>query len=369
MENTTKKIAILGIRGLPANHGGFETFAEYLSLELVQRGWEVTVYCQTEGGEFNLKKWNNIQLIEIPVFKDNSLGSIFFDIKSTFHACRNESLVLTLGYNTGFLSILCRLFKLKNIINMDGIEWQREKWNKLIKIWFFLNERIACHFSTHLIADHPEIKKHLSSRVHRDKITMIPYGSEDVSQADESILSSFSIKANHYMVVIARPEPENSILEIVRAFSIKDRGIKLVILGNFTPKDNPYHNKVMKCASSEVLFVGSIYEKQIVQALRLYSLAYIHGHKVGGTNPSLVESIGSGSLIIAKDNQFNRWVTDNQMLYFDSECDIDHLIDSVITDEALVSKKRVISKKLFQQRYRWNTIIDQYESLLARYIK
>jgi len=103
--------------------------------------------------------------------------------------------------------------------------------------------------------------------------------------------------------------------------------------------------------------------------LRLYSLAYIHGHKVGGTNPSLVESIGSGSLIIAKDNQFNRWVTDNQMLYFDSECDIDHLIDSVITDEALVSKKRVISKKLFQQRYRWNTIIDQYESLLARYIK
>jgi len=123
-----KKLAILGIRGLPATHGGFETFAEYLSIELVKRGWHVTVYCQVVGGKERHHEWKGIELIDIPVSWDNALGTIIFDAKSTLHACKHHKLLLTLGYNTGFLAIYCRLVGAINVINMDGIEWLRSKW-------------------------------------------------------------------------------------------------------------------------------------------------------------------------------------------------------------------------------------------------
>jgi len=364
-----KRLAILGIRGIPASHGGFETFAENLSVALKDNDWQVVVYCQKIGGEIEYTTWKGIELVKIPVKNDTSLSTIIFDIKSTYHACKNEKLLLTLGYNTAFLSIYCRIAGAYNFINMDGIEWKRSKWSLPIKIWFYINERIACVFGNQLIADHPEIKNHLSTRVNENKITMIPYGANHIKNADERLLDKYKLKAGKYITVIARPEPENSILEIVRVFSAKSRNIKLVVLGKYTPETITYHAEILSCASDEVVFLGAIYDNNILESLRYFSLFYIHGHQVGGTNPSLIEALGAGNPVLAKDNKFNRWVTDNKMLYFKNDEELEQNLNKLISDDEIINVMKKESEIMFMNKYQWPNINKQYEDIFLDYLQ
>lgn len=362
------KLTILGIRGVPATHGGFETFSEHLAKYLENKGWDVCVYCQEDGnGPVYETKWERITRIHIPVKSSGPLGTIIFDLRSIWHSRNTKGLHLTLGYNTAIFNIIQRFYKIVNVINMDGIEWKRQKWNKVAKFWFWINERLGCLLGTHLIADHPCIADHLAARVSREKITMIPYGALNVSKSDVSVLSQFGLKKNEYCIVVARPEPENSILEIVKAFSKKKREQTLVVLGKFCPKDNFYHKLVLEAASSEVLFPGAIYEVEKLGALRFFSRFYIHGHQVGGTNPSLVEALGAGCAVIAHNNQFNRWVSADSAFYFD---DIDSLacfFDDQYHDDNYVNEKKKQAKIEFLNRFQWNSILAEYESVLLKH--
>lgn len=364
---TNKHLSILGIRGIPAAHGGFETFAEHLSLYLIKHGWHVTVYCQEDEGEWRESTWQGVSLIHVPVKTKGALGTIIFDLKTVLHSLKNKNLLLTLGYNTAIFNFLHWVLGRKNIINMDGIEWRREKWGAVAKTWFWLNERLGCWFGSHLVADHPRIEDHLASRVSRNKITMIPYGARIVAHANESILTDYNLAAGQYMILIARAEPENSILEVVQAFSRKERGKKLVVLGNYNRELNAYHEKVMSAASSEVIFPGAIYDVDKVSALRFYSLAYIHGHRVGGTNPSLVEALGAGNAILAHDNLFNRWVADDAGIYFSDINSCEVAIDRLCSDELLVKKLQLSASQIFYSRFTWDKILGEYELLLSKW--
>jgi len=361
-----KEISILGIRGIPASHGGFETFAEYLSLYLVQRGWIVNVYCQESGsGDTHYSEWHGINLIHVPVSGQGAISTIIFDLKSIIHACKhNKSIHLTLGYNSGCLNILQRLFSIRNLINMDGLEWRRDKWGVVARSWLWLNERLACWFGNHLIADHPDIKEHLKTRVSESKITMIPYGAPDASTVSDGYLQQFGLLPDEYGIVIARPEPENSIYEIVKSFSEKKRPYKLVILGNYKELENSYHAKVKAAANNNVLFLGAIYDHNVVQSLRCHSRFYIHGHQVGGTNPSLVESLGAGNAVLAHDNKYNKWVAKKGALYFSGLNDLSDCYDKLFSDDEFISNLRVESFNNFKENFGWDNILQQYENLL-----
>ena len=362
------KISILGTRGIPAQHGGFESFAEKLSLYLAKLGWQVTVYCQETGnGDIWESEWKGVQRIHVPVRQDGALGTIIFDLKATVYALQYDGLFLTLGYNTAVFNLLQRIRGQTNVINMDGIEWRRDKWGVIAKTWFWLNERIGCWVGNHLVADHPRIKDHLATRVSADKITMIPYGGDEVLQADPSLLQPYGLEPGRYSIIIARPEPENSFLEMVRAFSCTRRDHTLVVLGNFDPKQNDYHQQVMDAASNEVIFPGAIYYAPVVQALRFYSRFYLHGHRVGGTNPSLVEALGAGCAVIAHDNHFNRWVAGEEAAYFANEAACAQLFNQLLTDDARLEKMRAASRREFQARFTWEHILSQYETLLTQW--
>lgn len=364
----SKELIVLGIRGIPANHGGFETFAQYLSEYLTKRDWNVIVYCQEDGsGKIYESEWQGIKLINIPVSTPGALGTIIFDLKSTLHSLRHSGVYLTLGYNTAVFCSFLRIFRKENIINMDGIEWKRQKWGILAKSWFWMNERFGCWFGNHLVADHPRIEDHLATRVSRKKITMIPYGAAEVTEGDEAVLSQYGLEKNKYSIVIARPEPENSILEIVSAFSKSKRGQKLLVLGNFSWDTNAYHRSIKEAASEEVIFPGAIYDFEIVGALRFYSRFYIHGHQVGGTNPSLVEAMGAGCAIIAHDNQFNRWVAGDGAHYFSGVEDLDGFFAESYNDDSFVLAKQTNSKQKFSRDFQWDSILSQYENLLLKY--
>ena len=189
-----KKLVLLGIRGVPAQHGGFETFAEYLCPFLIAKGWEVNVYCQEQGkGPIYTSTWKGVNRIHIPISSSGSLSTIIFDFRSVVHSLRFDSVFLTLGYNTAIFNIIHRVFGKINVINMDGIEWKRQKWTPIGKTWFWLNERFGCWFGNHLVADHPSIKKHLATRVSHKKITMIPYGAKEILAADDTFLVEFGL--------------------------------------------------------------------------------------------------------------------------------------------------------------------------------
>lgn len=364
-----KSLSILGIRGIPAAHGGFETFAEFLALYLQSRGWQVTVYCQEESGSYRESEWQGIRLIHIPVTTRGALGTIEFDFRTVLHSLKGSDLLLTLGYNTALFNLLHYVAGRNNIINMDGIEWRRDKWGVIAKTWFWLNERFGCWFGTHLVADHPRIADHLASRVSRSKITMIPYGGRHIVDADVAILDRYNLKPQQYMIVIARAEPENSLYEIVSGFVQRPRNIKLVVLGHYDPLTNPFHARVMSIANADVIFPGAIYAAEDISALRYYALAYIHGHRVGGTNPSLVEALGAGNAIIAHDNDFNRWVADDAGIYFSDVSSCASAIDRLCNEPSLVEKLQSSAQKIFSSRFTWQQILQQYEELFSDWDK
>lgn len=368
MNSPARTLRILGTRGVPAAHGGFETFAEYLALFLVDRGWRVVVYCQEDGtGPVFEDKWRGVERVRIPVAQAGPKGTIVFDWQATAHAARFGDLCLTLGYNTAVFCSLLRLKGIPNLINMDGIEWSRAKWGAVAKTWFWMNDWAGCWLGNHLVADHPQIKVHLESRVRGSKITTIPYGADEVSAADEAPVRALGLESGRFLTVIARAEPENSLLEIVQGFSAARRGYRLVVLGNYQ-EGNAYHQAVKAAASSEVGFVGAIYDKAVVQALRFHSAAYVHGHQVGGTNPSLVEALGAGNAVIAHDNRFNRWVAGEGAVYFDGAEAFSARMDELLANPTLLDDLRRHGRKRFNEAFTWPDVLEQYENLLLRHL-
>jgi glycosyltransferase involved in cell wall biosynthesis len=356
-----RSIRILGTRGVPAQHGGFETFAEYLSLYLADKGWDVTVYCQEDGkGAMYTDEWRGVKLIHYPITQEGVTGTIIFDWKTTLHAAENGGLILTLGYNTAIFCLLYRFKGLTNFINMDGLEWKRDKWSTLAKLWLYVNERAGCLLGNQLIADHPQIKEHLATRIRPEKITMIPYGAERVDNADVTLIHPYGLQAGKYAIMIARPEPENSILEIVTAFSSKTRSKKLVVLGDFDKVNTQYREKVFAAASDEVVFLGAIYEQAAVSALRFFSCLYLHGHQVGGTNPSLVEALGAGNPILAHDNKFNRWVAGDHNHYFNSIEECEQAFSLILEDRRLRETISSANHQRHLEMFTWENILGQY---------
>ena len=363
-------LSILGTRGVPAGHGGFETFAERLALHLVERGWEVSVYCQVAGnGALAEDYWRGVRRVLIPVATPGAPGTAVFDWRATLHASRCAGAALVLGYNTAVFCALLRLRRRPTVINMDGIEWRRAKWSAPMKAWFWLNERLGCRLGHRLVADNPGIADHLATRVGRKKIEMIPYGADAVAAADPAPVRALGLTPERYAIVIARPEPENSVLEIVRAFSRSRRRDKLVVLGDLTPNVNRYHAAIRHGAGEDVIFPGAIFDRRVVAALRCHARLYIHGHQVGGTNPSLVEALGAGNPVLARDNPFNRWVAGPSAAYFGSEDECAQAIDRLLGDDAALAAMSAAARRRHAERFDWSDVLRCYEELLAPFAR
>lgn len=363
-------LIITGIRGVPAAHGGFETFAENLAVFLVNKGWCVTVYCQestnvhTETFETD---WKGVRRVHIPVSGDGAKATVIFDFFSVLHASKQKGTVLTLGYNTAVFNLLFRFKGKNNLINMDGIEWKRDKWTWYERTWLYLNERAGCLFGNHLIADHPEIQNHLQTRVSLSKISMIPYGARCVDDSDVSVLSEYGLEPGRYALIIARPEPENSILEIVSAFSSRTRHITLVVLGVYS-HSNSYQSMVLTASNDEVKFVGAVYDHAQLDALRHNSCFYIHGHTVGGTNPSLIEALGAGQAVLAHDNKFNRWVAGVGAAYFNGQEECDIQISRLLSNTVLLREMSEYSRSRYVECFTWDIVLQEYEDELLKWV-
>jgi len=361
----TNHLNILGTRGVPAAHGGFETFAQRLALFLIRQGYSVTVYCQTDGPA-DLKGredyWNGVHRVHFGTRRSGAAGTMEFDLACVRHVLKRPGVDLVLGYNTAIFNVLQRLKGRKVFMNMDGIEWKRRKWSAPAKLWLLLNEIIGANLSTTPIADHPEIGRHVARRTFKVP-AVIPYGSDVVRRVGQGPVRELGLRSGQYFVSIARLEPENSMLEMIEAFLESGTRMDLVVLGRCDP-DNAYHRKLRQMGRGRVRFVGGIYEDHRVKALRYHARAYLHGHQVGGTNPSLVEALGAGSAVIAHDNRFNRWTAGEGQKYFATmRACRDHIQRLAIDDIALFAAKSA-ARKRHAEAFQWDDVLGQYQSLL-----
>ncbi|THG30627.1 glycosyltransferase family 1 protein [Glaciibacter flavus] len=358
---------MLGTHGIPASYGGFETAAENIAKDMLAHGWEPVVYCQGSGsGPIVVDEWNGISRVTIPVARDGWLGTSEFDWRSIMHAVRSGDPCLTFGYNTALFNVVQRVMGIPNVINMDGIEWSRARWGKFRQAILYVNERIACLVGNELIADHPQIAAYLSRKAPSGKITTITYGANAVDSASVAPVAHLHLIPGRYLTLVCRPIPENSILELVRAFSRRHRGVLLAVVGGYSLGDD-YQRAVMAAASDEVKFVGPVYEPSSLAALRFHGLGYLHGHTVGGTNPSLVEAMAAGNPIVAHDNVYNRWVAQDSALYFRDEDQADEAISQILESTDVRSRLSQRARDRHAEEFTWTHVAGQYRSLLGKY--
>lgn len=359
-----KQLNILGIRGIPGAHGGFETFAERLAPWLVARGWSVAVYCQGETRHdadprtLIEDNWRGVTRLTFDTRRTGAVATMEFDLACVRDVVTRPGIDLVLGYNTAVFNLRERFAGRRVLMNMDGIEWKRQKWSLPAKLWLLANEILGYNLAHIAIADHPEIARHLQRRGFKRPV-MIPYGADLVVDAPTQPLAALGLEADRYYVAIGRIEPENSVLEVVRSFAARPRAMQLVVLGKRDP-DNAYHRAVTEAAGDRVIFPGPIYDKDQLRSLRFHARAYVHGHQVGGTNPSLVEALGAGNAVIAHDNRFNRWTAGENQFFFADEAALADIWEQLEGDEPALLASRRAARARHARDFQWEAVLEQY---------
>ena len=360
-----KRLIILGTHGIPAQHGGFETFAEKLALHLVQSGWHVTVFGQSDRAKTIV--WNGIECIYLKRSAHRWLryiNPVLYDLKAVFLTLFKKGTVLTLGYNTALFNIM--LWGRRQIINMDGLEWKRSKYRRWHeRAWLKLNEWVALKIADLCIADHTEIETYLRSVSTHTPLKTICYGADESRPQpdDPDLLARLNLVPEQYGLVIARQEPENQIFEIIQGWTRQSYAHPLVIVGN--PKTGTaYHDRLQSITDPRIRFVGGIYEPEMIRALRCHAALYLHGHTVGGTNPSLVEAMGARCAIVAHDNPFNRGTARDGAHYFHTPDDLAQSVTSLLAQPGQRADLRQKAWKNWQDHFQWTHILQAYEDIL-----
>ena len=356
------KIAILGTRGIPNHYGGFEQFAEYLSVGLVKRGQDVTVY-NSHSHPYQEDMYEGVKIKHIydPENKVGTIGQFIYDLLCIKDTRKNNyDIILQLGYTSS--SIFFNLHPKKSLVitNMDGLEWTRSKYSKKVQKFLEWAESLAVKKSDYLISDSIGIQNYLQYKYNKESI-YIPYGSYVVDKYHEETCTKYNVEKYQYNMLIARLEPENSIEIILDGVDKSNSKKKFLVIGNHETKFGNYLKENFK-NNLNITFIGGIYNQSHLNDLRYFSNIYFHGHTVGGTNPSLLEAMGSEALICANDNEFNNAILNTDAVYFKSSNEVTTIINNINKEKYTNYIHNNIEK--IKNIYEWNKIINQYEYFL-----
>jgi glycosyltransferase involved in cell wall biosynthesis len=357
------RIAIIGAVGVPGNYGGFETLAQNLVdfHRATDNRSHLTVYCSAKAFSSRPDTYGNAVLRYINL-DANGAQSIPYDAWSLYDAVRRgDNQLLLLGVSGALCLPLLRLLSHARIVtNIDGIEWRREKWQGLTKIFLRVSEWAAVKFSHMVIADNQAIADYVLETYGR-RCDIIPYGGDHALGAgsDPSVTAGLPVR---YALALCRIEPENNVAMILEAFAELD--IPLVFVGNW---DNSEYGRKLKAryqSHPRIVIHDPVYEPRSVRAIRDGARLYVHGHSAGGTNPSLVEMMHFGIPIIAHGCDFNRHSTEGKALYFDTSDGLAALVHGLDANEADAIGPSM--REIAQRRYTWAQIGKAYFDLLER---
>ncbi|WP_133178857.1 DUF1972 domain-containing protein [Shewanella decolorationis] len=342
-------VSIVGTVGLPACYGGWETLVENI-VNSKSSNVQYTVYCSSKNYKSRPDSYNDTKLVYLPL-SANGVSSILYDIISLIHCWYTRpKVVLVLGVSGCLFLPFFKLFSSsKLIVNVDGIEWKRDKWSRLAKWFLKISEAVAVRFSDIVIADNDGIKDYITHE-YGVNAQVIAYGGEHamVNKSNQAI--------GDFFFTVCRIEPENNVRMILESF--EKNGLNYKIVGNWDSSAYGIQLRSEFASYPNIEMIDPIYDLDKLFDYRDQCLGYIHGHSVGGTNPSLVEIMHFSKQVYAYDCIFNRSTTENKALYFRDSDELTRLLH----ENGSISENSMLNSVALK-RYTWSVVTKQYESL------
>lgn len=365
------RVAFVGARGIPASYGGFETFAEEISVKLAQQyGYQVTVVCDAEQEKHNKgsTEYRGVKLRYSRFAKGKNAIQFYRD--SIHLVAADHDIVYSCGPAGGLFGWMVHRQGKIMMTNPDGLNSQRSKWSYPVKIGFRLFERAASYFSDRVICDSLAIEVYVRERygcLHTDVAEYgaytNPYIQNEGSKATTAagVLAENGLTSGAYHLVVSRLEPENNVESIIQGYQASERKWPLVVVGIL--KETGFVKRLQEIAGEQVHFVGGIYDKEKLAIVRAHAASYLHGHSVGGTNPSLLEAMGSRNLCVCHDNQFNREVVQGNGLFFADASDVDDRLARIEKNPSELEALRDGALQRVLGYYNWDNMAAKYHRI------
>ncbi len=357
------RIALLGTRGIPANYGGFETFAEEISIRLAARGHAVTVYCREKHSS---PEYRGVELRYLPTLKHKYLDTVAHTALSTCDALlRRFDVLLYCNAANAIFTLWPRLLASPTALNVDGIERRRKKWNRLARSWYLVSEWLATWCCSAVITDAETIRDYYLERFHKSS-TFIPYGAETGKVEACDRVKALGLEPGRYVLYVSRLEPENNALLVRQAFERVATDCKLVLVGD-APYADAYIRQVKETRDARVIFPGGIYGEGYRQ-LQSHCTAYVQATEVGGTHPALIEAMGRGALVLYLDTPESIEVAGDAGVSFGASAEelarkLQWAVDLPASERAQWGWHAM---ERIRSRYSWEIVTDQYETLLRQ---
>jgi glycosyltransferase involved in cell wall biosynthesis len=365
------RVALIGTRGVPARYGGFETAVEEIGRRLVASGHDVTVYCRPVDGEPRPASYLGMRLVHLPAVRRKTLETLSHTALSVAHAVtrrqRFDAAVVFNAANAPFVPGL-RLRRIPVAVHVDGLEWRRAKWTGAGRRYYRTAESASVRWADALIADAVGIADYYEEEF-GVATTFVPYGAPILDSPASEKLAALDVEPGRYHLVVARFEPENHVREIVAGYRASRAEHPLVVVGS-APYADTYTAEIETLAAgdSRVRLVGGVWDQEQLDQLYAHATTYLHGHSVGGTNPSLLRAMGAGAPVIAYDVVFNREVLGDSAPRFATPDDLARLVEKAEGDPDGTRAAGRLLQDRAAQRYRWDDVADAYAELLVRLV-
>lgn len=357
------KIAIMGIRGIPANYGGFETFSENLAIRLVEKGHSVTVYGRSNIIDYREKYFKGIEIKVLPTISHKYLDTVIHTFVCTVQSFfRKYDVVFICNSANALFTFMPRLWGKPVVLNVDGLEWKRQKWNWLGKAFYKISEQLATVLPDVIVTDARDVEKYYRNKYNKNSV-YIPYGAPENRVETKEMLAALDLLPNEYVLYVSRMEPENNAHKVIEAFEKVSTDKKLVMVGD-APYSFDYIKKLKETKDERIIFTGYVFGKGY-QELQSNAYFYVQATEVGGTHPALLEGMGYGNCIIANDVPEHREVLGESGIYFNNfiNGDLTEKMQKLLDRPELVTEFKKAVKQRVVDRYSWVRITDQYEEL------
>jgi exopolysaccharide biosynthesis WecB/TagA/CpsF family protein len=354
------RIAIMGIRGVPANYGGFETFAEQLGRRLVSRGHDVTVYGRDTSVPSDIQRYFGMRIVRLPAPRAKYFETVVHTLFAAFHALTQHYDVIYVcnAANVPAVMVL-RAFKRRIVLNVDGLEWKRKKWNALGRAYYRLCAWTAAQLPVHVVTDALVIQAYYRDVYHRHT-DYFPYGTDLEPVPDDGLLARLGLEPGRYVLYVSRLEPENNAHVLVEGYGAVRTDLPLAIVGD-APYSDEYIASLHRRADPRVRFLGAIYGSGY-KILRSHAAAYVQATEVGGTHPALVEAMGFGNTIVANEVPEHRETLADAGLYYEGAQQLAAQLQRVLDDPALARSLAARAQERARDLYGWDGITDRYEA-------
>ncbi|HNS72825.1 MAG TPA: DUF1972 domain-containing protein [bacterium] len=360
------KIAIMGIRGIPANYGGFETFIEQMAPRLAERGHEVTVYGRSNIIDYREPFYKGVRIRILPTISHKYLDTVAHTLICTLYSffIPYDVVFICNSANAAFC-IVPRLTGKPVVLNVDGLEWKRQKWNRAGKAFYRISEYLATFTPTAVVSDAREVQSYYMERFQKES-TYIPYGAPETPVKSRETLDRFGLEEREYVLYVSRMEPENNAHRVVEAFEKVKTSKKLVMVGD-APYASDYIAGLRATQDPRIIFTGYVFG-QGYRELQSHAFCYVQATEVGGTHPALLEGMGYGNCVLANDVPEHHEVLGKAGCYFTTrEGDslrgqLQYLLDHPLE----VARYRQIVRERVHDRYSWDKVTSDYEALFKK---